>query len=230
MSDSLVYGSIVVHALNTTQPFPQLVGGTEGQHAEGKFRGLWHHRLVGDTHTETEMALTQRNKYLKIATISPAGHLEANDQLTRVLPSLDSRFEDGTRHLYKLNMLMKETYTGRPYLAVINDVSRYGSISLLAEAMSLKVLGVYDTVNTSVHLVWTNDRHFENDLRATAPTRYVLYRFPVLENRPLFIHTQYLCSRWYDWMKAFRNTDGILRAFNVVETVLFRDPSVARHK
>lgn len=231
---SLIYGSVVLASMNPVLPFAQLKGGISGQHAEGKYRGIWHHRITGDSHTESELALTQRDKYMRIST-EGLNHEKVNALIREQMTDLDSRFTEivnergrqAARHLFKLQSVMQQIpISYGPYLTVINDVSPYGSIALMTHGQPMYLIGIYDTVNTSIRIVWTNDQKFENDVRQTAPTRYVFYRFPIIEDRPLFMHTQNLCARWYDWNKAFQGTDGILRAFNVAETVLFRDPTV----
>jgi hypothetical protein len=63
-------------------------------------------------------------------------------------------------------------------------------------------------------------------VKASDFTRYAFYRFAPVNDRPVFLHTQTLCSRWYYWTKAYRNMDGVLRCFNVLEHFLLRDSNI----
>lgn len=227
MSNTL-YGGLVIAAMTpVVHPLPHLEGGISGTHSRAKRPGHWFHK-VGAQVVESELAMPTRDKHFSIATLGSAA-TAVNRAISDQLVELDSKYE-GARQLYKLQRAMDEIQKTLdddlqlPYLAVINNTSTHGWFGLLAQYATLHLYGVYDTVNTSVQLVWTNQESFVQECRASQLTRYVFYRFPVIENRPLFINSQVVCARWYDWMKSFKGSDAHLRAFNVLETALYLDP------
>ena len=115
-----------------------------------------------------------------------------------------------------------------PYLAILENQSEHSYFALLSHQVSTHIIGVYDGVNSSVRLVWTTDPDFIQGVRKTEPTRYVFFRYPDLVDRPMFLNTQLLCARWFQWSRAFdQTTDGLLRTFNALETLLFKDPTVS---
>lgn len=234
MINSLMYGSLVLHATTQVQEFPRLVDANtiKGFHMENRLKGVYSLLIDGDFE-ELEIPLPTRNKYLTVTVLaeqeSALANLAALCELK--LPEIDSMFE-GARHLFKMQQMMDDfskTVTD-PYIICINNNSQHSYFTLLAHGVPLYLYGVYDTVNRSVRLVWTSDAQFIGSCRAVEPTRYVFYRFPVLENRPLFLYTQNLCARWYEWNRIFTGSDGILKAFNTIENLLFKNPHVETFK
>jgi len=234
MSDSSfsshLHGAIVVAAMNPIKEvLPQLQGSLTGTHSDAKHRGRWYQHTV-DAQTK-ELAMPTRDKYLHISSIGLQAWTVA-EGFARGLEDLDSQYED-TRFLFKLNKLMavvhqrvlENSAVVGPYVAVVNNTGMHGSFSLFSHERPLYVYGIYDAVNTSVQLVWTTSETFVRELRATNLTRYLIYRFPDVLDRPLFINTQVICRRWHDWMKSFKGGDANLRAFNVLETALYLDPN-----
>lgn len=224
-----LYGALVIAAMTpVVEPLPPLQGGRSGTHSGAKHRGRWFHKTNEHLVTETELAMPTRDKCLSITTFGSAASA-INRALSDQLVELDSKYE-GARQLNKLQKVMDELDGSHdadlhlPYLAVINNTASHGWIGLLSRRWPLHLYGVYDTVNTSVQLVWTTEESFVHECRVANMTRYVFYRFPMIENRPLFINTQVVCARWYDWMKSFKGFDAHLRAFNVLETALYLDP------
>ncbi|QBX06637.1 hypothetical protein H1O16_gp224 [Burkholderia phage BcepSaruman] len=198
-----------------------------GQHTNSWYKGQWSMAHVPGT-AHTVVALPQRGKFMDVYTAS--ADLERTEAIGQhiadSLRDLDSKHA-GSRWLYKLHMLMQETGADVPYTSIINNMSEHASFSLLSQGIDLGVYGVYDTVNRSVQLVWTTDPDFVQRTRATEPTRYLFHRYPVVRDRPLFIHTENVCAKWYVWKQAFTNVDGVLKAFNVLENFLFKNPEVA---
>lgn len=232
---SKLYGSLVIAATTpVVHPLPVLENSSSGSHSGARHKGRWFLKATDETTlkhpylTESELAMPTRDKHFSITTLGTTS-VAVNRELSDQLVELDSKYE-GARQLYKLQRCM-DAIQGKldadlnlPYLAVVNNTGTHGWIALLAQYSLLHLYGVYDTVNMSVQLVWTNDEAFVAQCRAFALTRYVFYRFPVIQNRPLFLNTQVLCARWNDWMKSFKNGDAHLRAFNVLETSLYLDP------
>lgn len=234
--ETTIYGSLVLSATTPIKDFP-IFANTKtknGNHTESKYRGLFSTLVLGSGLAENNVALPQRNKYMMTSVLadqpSPLLSNHISGVLCRSLTDLDSRF-DGARQLYKMQQLMIEVSYGigtNSYVAMINNVSEHASFNLLACKTSLQIIGVYDTVNTSVRLVWTNDPDFVQNLKEEDYTRYVFYRFPDLYDRPLFIYTQSVCAKWFSWSKVFTGTDGILKTFNALENFLYKDPELAQ--
>lgn len=231
MQPSSVYGSVILAATTPVKPFSVFKDDQtkHGAHTESRFRGLFSLLISSLNKSEDVVALPQRNKYLTVSVISQS--LNASKALTaemkELLSEIDSRF-DGARQLYKLNRLMAdvEWVCDEPYIAIINNQSDHSYFSVLSEKLELHVTGCYDVVNKSVRLMFSTDENWIQDIREAEPTRYIFYRYPPICNRPLFIHTQSLCSRWYSWSNTFTTTDGVLRAFNALEVVLFKNPNL----
>jgi hypothetical protein len=232
MIDSLMYGSLVLYATTPVQEFPRLVDANtiKGFHMENRFRGTYSLLIDGDFE-EVEIPLPTRNKYLTVTALSEyEPYTKAlTTECSSLLQAIDSMFE-GARHLFKMQKMMDDLGTrlisSCPYLLCINNNSQHSYFTLLSQGVQLYVYGVYDTVNRSVRLVWTSDEHFITSCRAVEPTRYVFYRYPTLIDRPLFLHTQVLCSKWAEWSKVFTGPDGVLKAFNALELFLYKNPRV----
>lgn len=229
-----VYGSIVISATTPMKEFPQLINQntTTGMHTTSKFRGRYDICVAGPCVVQDELVLPQRNKFLKTILVSKDINQDklslVNKALKISMTNLDSRF-DASRHLYKLNIAMLEVYGNEraPFLAIINNIAEHSNFSLLSMGIDLQVLGIYDIVNKSVRLAWSTDPYFINDIKAVDFTRYVFYRFPTLYNRPLFIYTQTVCSKWLRWARDFKDEDGVLKTFNALENFLYKDPTRA---
>jgi len=225
-----MYGSLVLAATTPVQDFPvflnpnTLKGSHVGAHP---FKGQYSLLIDGDFE-ELDVPLPTRNKYLTVTVLSE--HEEDRVHLANFcedkLLAIDSMFE-GARHLYKMQMLMDDLAYDEPYTICVNNQSSHSYFTLLTNGHTLYVYGIYDTVNRSVRLVWTNDPHFWDSARAESATRYVFYRYPVLTNRPMFIYSQAIISKWAEWIKIFNQPDGLLRSFNALENFLFKDSRIA---
>lgn len=231
MQESSVYGSVMLAAVTPVKPFsvfrdPET---KQGAHTESRFRGLYSLLISSLNKTEDVVALPQRNKYLTVSVISESrlASRTITTKLNELLTEIDSRF-DGARNLYKMNQMMADVtwVSDDPYIAIINNQSDHSYFIVLAEKIQLHITGCYDIVNKSVRLMFSTDDSWIQDIRDQEPTRYVFYRYPVIFNRPLFIHTQSLCSRWYSWGNTFTETDGLLKAFNALEAVLYKNPNL----
>lgn len=225
-----IYGSLVIAATTPIRQFPQLEGSKpqHGNHTQSRTRGLFSTLEVGEQWAAETVALPQRNKYMTVTVLADTKDQSTNTAmlLREKLADLDSRFE-GARQLYKLNQLMLEVApNSRDYVAVINNLSEHATFTLMSAGRAIHLTGIYDTVNSSVRLAWTTEDGFIEDVRHADPTRYVFYRFPAIVDRPLFIYTQLIASKWYTWTKAFVGPDGLIKAFNALEVLLYKDPSI----
>jgi hypothetical protein len=226
-----VYGSLTLAASSSIEPFTVFEDSRarSGAHTESRFRGLFQ-TLVDGPSVEAAVALPQRNKYMNTSVVAEDATVAnvVSHRLSINLADLDSRFE-GARQLYKLQKLQEECsgFDQRlRYMAVINNTSEHASFAILSQKTVVYVIGVYDTVNNSVRLVWTTDDTFVETVREHAPTRYTFYRFPEVYDRPLFLYTQSVCAKWYSWSRTFNGIDGILRAFNALENFLYKNPNL----
>lgn len=230
MIDSLICGSLVLSATTPIQEFPLLIDANtlKGFHTESRFKGSYSLLVDGDFE-ELEIPLPTRNKYLTVTVLAEQettlGNLGALCELK--LPEIDSMFE-GARHLFKMQQLMDDfsRTVDDPYVICINNNSHHSYFTLLVQDTTLYVYGVYDTVNKSVRLVWTNSDNFISSCRETDPTRYVFYRYPPLRDRPMFIYTQAICAKWHEWNRVFIGPDGVLKSMNALENFLFKNPQV----
>jgi hypothetical protein len=219
-----LYGSLTLAATTPLQPFPVF---HDTRTINGNFAGYrGSYSLLMPQAVQKEVVIPSRGKYMSVyVTSDPVNAPILAGILGNSLPELDARF-DGARQLYKSNQLMNDIDSYSPYIAVINNTKDHPYFNILVWDTSLYLTGVYDTVNRSVRLVFTTDPEFMEKVRAVDFTRYVFYRFPVVKNRPLFMHTQSLISRWYNWAKAFRGPDSVLRCFNVLECYILKDAEV----
>jgi len=137
--------------------------------------------------------------------------------------------------LYKLNQLVASI--NLPFAAVVNisntgseDAPVSGSFYLLARNIPMYAALVFDTEENSVQLMWATF-DFKQCLQSRAVFRYVLVTLPTLVDRPLFVHTQNLCARWWKLMKAFgNNRHALLKSANAIELILYKDPDVKSYE
>lgn len=119
----------------------------------------------------------------------------------------------------QMDALRKSVDFGFGYAVMLDNES---GISLLSHKKALYLVGIYDTVVGSVRLAWSTDHDFVSKVKAPEPARYLIYRYPTISSKSVFIHAGNVASKWYVWSKAFTGTDGVLRAFNVLENFLFK--------
>lgn len=227
------YGALTIDAQSSTPVLPVFDSGcvATGHHTNSRYKGQWalkfpnHHRVVS-------VELPQRDKHMQVSVASRWGGVDQDiaDTLAHELQDLDAKYE-GSRWLYKLQRLLETTSDYHAeYVAIVNNQSEHPSFSILSQGLDLGFYGLYDTVNRSTQLAWSTDPDFVQITRAQEPTRYLFHRYPTVKDRPLFIHTENVCSKWYVWKQAFTNVDGVLKAFNVLENFLFKNPEVAEFR
>jgi hypothetical protein len=227
---SHTYGSLCISATTPQQQFPQFeqVGNNfDGSHTPHRFRGHYQLICTGENHLVSTTHIPQRSKSFLVATNSVPDFSErANARMAEWLPVMEGQYEDA-RQLYKFNELqkrLKELPGAQPFTSTIVNRGEHGHFGILSQWKDVHTYGVYDTQNFGVRFVWTTDEWFINDVKSVDFTRYVFYRFPVLQDRPLFIYSQAVCSKWYGWMKIFKGQpDCILRAFCSLENYLFKE-------
>jgi len=119
---------------------------------------------------------------------------------------------EGSRQLYKLQKLI-ESLDSKSYGAVVNieattanGQATPGSFYILSNRLPVYVALVFDQEEESVRLVWaTFDIVAKLRTSSINPNRFVFFRFPVAVSRPLFLPSQVLCQRWYNFTKTFKD-------------------------
>lgn len=199
-----------------------------GVHVDGRSAGRW---------TEIcnvafqEVFLPQRHKSLIIRctdeSVLPA--------LARGLEGLDSEHV-GARQIFKLGKLMESLPADTPWASVVNIMacgpeastsSSGGSFYLMCQGSPLWLYIVCDLKDNSVRLVWCSV-DIKPLIREQDLIRYAFYSLPTLQSGPLFISTQFVCSRWWTFLKTFGTSrTALLRACNALEVLLYKDPTKA---
>ncbi len=229
--DKLIYGTLVLHAEHAVPAIemPVLAGLVQriGSHVVGRFNGSW---TETTDQPITEVFLPQRYKRLSVTVDSEAARVP----LLMALEGLDALYPDA-RQLYKLNRLLADLSeaSASPFTAVVNIASAVqdgtptsGSFYLLSLGTPLYFNLVFDTQENSVQLIWATF-DFKADMQRRGLFRYVFFPLPTVIDRPVFLHTQNLCARWWKLIKNFGSTQhGFLKASNALELLLFKDPNV----
>jgi hypothetical protein len=223
----MIYGSLTLASTDAVvKVWPQFSESFVYQQTQHHVRGTL--RIAG-IKEPTTIHLPQRSKSYAVSVSSHHSWTErALTWLGHHLPMMESEYEF-TRQLYKMHRYMQELKamdTCRPYIAHLVNQGDPSHVGLMAQGQILHVLGAYDTIAGSVQLVWTTDTHLMGDVRTAEPGRYVFYRMPVLADRPLFLFSPALVSKWIGWVRKFQGPDCILRAFNALELYLYKEAEV----
>lgn len=228
----MLYGSICLSSTEAAlKPFPQMYAGVaKFHHTSHPQRGLVQVCSMTANWAGKEVHLPQRSKSYQLYAIGEQQWCSTVvDYLAGELPKMESQHEQA-RQLFKLNEYMKDMKRlprSQAYVAMLINNGDHAHVGLLSQWNDLNLIGVYDSVNSSVRLVWTDDEYFVTDVRNVDPGRYVFYRFPMLVDRPLFLYSQALCSKWSKWMKTFGSgPDAVLKAFNSLELFLYKEPEL----
>lgn len=224
-----ILGSLVLHAERPVQALelPQLSGLsiTDGHHVSGRYNGSWRE------HTDvqpSEILLPQRYKRM---TVLPTDE-SVRQHLVDELSELDAAYAT-SRQLFKLNELLK-TVKGE-YAATVNISNTAadgelvsGSFYLLSSAAPIYVSMVFDTLSGTAQLVWATF-DFQTQMQRLKQFRYAFYKMPVLMDRPLFVPSQSLCSKWWTFGRKFEASRyATLRAANALELLMYKDPELAQ--
>lgn len=229
--DKLIYGTLVLHAEHAVPAvdMPVLAGLVQriGSHVTGRFNGSW---TETTNYPITDVFIPQRYKRLSVTVDSE----EARMPLLMALEGLDALYPDA-RQLYKLNRLLAYLEAERvpSFSAVVNIASAVqdgnptsGSFYLLSLGVPLYFNLVFDTQENSVQLIWATF-DFKANMQSRGLFRYVFFPLPTIIDRPVFMHTQNLCARWWKLIKNFGDSrHGFLTAANALELLLFKDPNV----
>lgn len=229
-----ILGSLVLHARNQVEPL--FVPGLEdqevrnGQHIVGQYNGAWTEISDSEIHS---IYLPQRYKHLSLL----SSEISVVDHLITELEKLDAQHDDA-RQLFKLNQLLirMSILSPIPFAATVNIASAEqngrpvsGSFYLLSHDQNIYCCLVFDLVDQSVRLVWST-LDFKSLIQNLGMQRYVFYPFATVRNRPLFLHTQSLCARWWKLTKTFGDHRlAIMRASNALELRIYKDPEIKTH-
>lgn len=223
----MLYGSLILESISKTVSdlpisMPQNAYKLEGHHVDGRGNGRWVE--ISDFPTgEVVMPQRQKNLLIRSNSISIIGLLETR------LSTLDSEYLN-RRQLYKLGQLLDSLTAEPPFVATVNmtssenNTSSNGGFYLLSHGTPIYVYVVYDLKEKTTRLTWaTFDIKLE--IRSNDLTRYAFYEMPTLLDRPLFLPTQFICSRWYDFGHSFGKTkEAALTSCNALEVALYKDP------
>lgn len=227
----MIYGSLILASTEAAvKSWPQFEDVYTRVHrynqTQHPVRGLL---SLSGIETPAEVHLPQRSKSYYVSVNSPSQGYEAKAlaSIRDVLPHMESEYESA-RQLYKLHMIMAglKSFSPSPYVSHVVSQGDSNHVGILVRGLTLYVTGVYDTIARSVQLVWTDDEYFLSDLRAREPGRYVFYRFPDLSNRPLFLFSPALVSKWLRWVTKFQGPDCLLKSFNALELYLYKDAEI----
>lgn len=224
---TILSGSLVIHATSAVDRLDLEVHKdaeiSEGTHLAGVGAGgwtTWTHNTFSD-----DILIPARNKEQRFTTTNE----ESKIPLATTLSSLDSQAA-GAQYLHKLYLLMVETALLTPketaYACAVNNTGGKGTFSLLSNGVPINLYLVFDSEVDSIQLVWST-LDLETHIRNAYGIRYFFYRFPVIIDRPIFIHTQTICAHWWRWSRSFGLTvDARLKVANAVEVYLYKDPTI----
>lgn len=188
-----------------------------GHHCSGRYTGVW---SLSATDGPTRAHIPHRDKYLDLYWSDYTQPY--SEYLQHRLEVLDGQYE-GLTQLQKYREVLSDyhaQYQLHPDSSlVINTVSTHSAWSILNSGLTpMVMLGAYDPQLKSSHLVWSTEPDLEDQIRGAYPLKYLLYRFPPVVNRAIFIPTQAICAHWWRYTK----TSDPLFAFNALELKLFR--------
>jgi len=162
-----------------------------------------------------KLSIPTRNKQVLLLTENGADLGNFTDFMATVDAS------EGANYQEKLRAFLEGCDAGFRGLVVNLNTSNYVSLALVA-ASEVFVLGVQDQHTETCYVVWATE---ESDLQAlldTDPLRFLIYRFPKLENDALFFSIETLVYKWHKWGQTHAST---LLGFNALERRLFRGTS-----
>lgn len=220
-----LFGSLVLQA-DRAVPNLDVVSSPHrlGTHVKGRYNGMWSEANSVDA---TEVYIPQRYKRLSITTTNPA----TADRLQQGLEAMDAQHGDA-RQLFKLGQLLGSIESD--FAAVVNiagslqsETPVSGAFYLLSKGTPLYLALVFDAEEQTTQLVWST-LDFKAVIQGRGQHRYIFFPFPQVIDRPIFLHTQNLCSRWYRLRRDTKVGDSLLllRAANALELALYKDPEI----
>jgi hypothetical protein len=217
-------GSLVIYSERAVPEFDFLdlsdMHKREGHHVNGKYNGSY--REYFDTEP-VEVLLPQRYKRMTVLADDSIKH-----ELAAALTTMDSKYGEA-RQLYKLGRMMEEL--DGVWSAVVNitntsDTSASGAFYLMASGSPLHLALVFDSDVGSIQLVWATF-DVRKAIQESGIRHYSAYPLPALRDRPLFVPSTSLCSKWWRWKQNFeQHRFAHLRAANALELILYKDPNL----
>ena len=199
-----------------TPPGTTLVNGTHIPDARNN-KGEWITRY--DNSSVGEAVVPTRNKQIIVDTIGCDASEALSDKIADAVAGLDPAMQ-GQTYGSKLERMM-EGFRTLNFSGTVRTYSNHGTFILLSGRMPVYVAAVADP--QSYRIMWYTDREVETQMRDTDVRRYVFYRMPTLEDRALFIPSQVVCSRWWNWQEKMEDSNlKMLRCFNALESFLYR--------
>lgn len=230
MDIPLLFGSVVLHAKQKVPALelPILHGlhRNTGEHVRGRYNGRW---FEYNEVPSSEIYLPQRYKRMMLCTT----HEEVRQPLTDALSLLDSQYEDAPQ-LYKLGRIIYDIPLWHASVVNISSTSTEGepvsgAFYLLSSQVPMYFGLLFDIERDIVQLVWSTV-NFKPYMQSLQLFNYVFYPFTPILDRPIFIKTQAVCSKWWSFTQAFGNSKyGLLRAANAMELLLYKDHTVVRN-
>ncbi|BAG41702.1 hypothetical protein [Ralstonia phage phiRSL1] len=218
-----LYASLVLSANGPQSNFPQFEDPHTWNHTPHRYRGEC--QVQAAQVPPVAIHVPQRAKSFSVFTVGSTPEA-VNSVLEERLPLMEAEFES-SRQLYKLHRIQQQILLHSwLFTSFMVNSGQHGHLAVMTRGRTVYVIGVYDTVNNGVRLVLTTDQWFVQDTRQHDFPRYVYYRFPDLNDRPLFLYSQALCGKWWKWSQTHTGVDGVLKCFNSLEHYLFKDPEV----
>lgn len=201
-------GYFILGSVQASSNLPLFSKACSGSHVGSKSRGIW---VVDSSFDSQIVNLPARDKQVQLW--SNTGIFE----FANLISSLDSSYL-GLSYKEKLNGVRSNLTT--EFQGTVNNInsSTHGSLALLCNLNPIYLYGLHDTQLDSSYLMWSTNQDFVYSLMEAQPLRYLLYRFPVLENNAIFIQSEAICSKWWGWLKTHKSH---LHAFNALEKRLF---------
>lgn len=203
---------------------PSLLGlqRREGQHVNGRYNGSY--REYFDVQP-IEVLVPQRYKHMTVLASD-----NVRQDLSEALSTLDSKYQN-SRQVFKLQKLMDQM--GGSWHSVVNVSNTgangeavSGAFYLMASNQPIHVALMFDSLSGSVQLVWSTF-DLKQALREQGILNYSFIAFSTLRDRPLFVPSQALCSKWWRMQQTFESQRySTVKAANAIEVMLYKNPYI----
>ena len=213
--------ALVCIASNQPQSFVIPTQGSHyyaGRHSNGRSAGGYV-LTFEDAHAE-KLLLPSRNKVMDVVSdVDGANH----DSIYAQLRTLDADYT-GETQTSKYKHVM-ESVSGEGLTFINTEDGTHGSFGILAYGVPMFIIGIHDPSTLATHLIFSTLEYDQitESIQQAYPNRYLVYRFRLLHNRALFVHTEALLSRWWKHMKPRNGVSSPLFAFNALERNLFNN-------
>lgn len=227
-----LFGSIVIHSPADSKEAIKINGledhvQEQGEHAFLRFRRGWQTQTPSDGVATAQIINPLRNKYQTLNIAVPWPYAMRNTLLEELKQSLiDADASEQGSFLTKLSDIIDGTPADPDYnyAAVLNNTGTRCYFALLSCDVPIHLAAVVEN-DLSLHLVWSTDANLATLLRQQYGADICIYRFPVIQSRPVIINTQYVCSLWHRIMRPWdknNNHLNLLRGLTVLEARLFK--------